>query len=58
MILESSCYDYYSTGATPEKALNAINFSDWEAYSLTKKIGLLGDICKMAEDEALKVMRE
>ena len=50
MILKSACYDCHSTGATSEKALNAINFSDWETYRLTKKISLLGDICKMVEE--------
>ena len=50
MILTSACYDCHSTGAKSEKALKAVNFSDWEEYRLTKKIGLLGDICKMVEE--------
>jgi hypothetical protein len=49
-ILKSSCYDCHYTGSNSEKAIKAVNFEQWDAYRLTKKIGLLGDIGKMVEE--------
>ena len=48
-ILKTSCYDCHFTGAKSEKALKAANFEEWEGYRVTKKIALLGDICKVVE---------
>ena len=49
-ILKTSCYDCHFTGASSEKALNAVNFDKWEDYRLTKQIGLLGDIGEVVEE--------
>ena len=52
-ILKTSCYNCHSTGSQAEKALEKINFDDWNNYKLIKKIELLGDIGKMVEDEKM-----
>ena len=48
-ILRLSCYDCHYTGATSEDAMKAVNFSEWEDYRLTKKVGTLGKICEVVE---------
>lgn len=48
-ILESSCYNCHTTGSKSEDALKAVNFSDWEAYRVSKKVAVLGDIGKVIE---------
>ncbi|MCK4879297.1 MAG: heme-binding domain-containing protein [Bacteroidales bacterium] len=30
--------------------MKAVNFEQWDDYRLTKKIGLLGDICKVVDE--------
>jgi hypothetical protein len=52
-ILKTSCYDCHFTGARAQKALDKINFDDWDTYRPVKKIGLLGDIGKMVEEEKM-----
>lgn len=52
-ILKTSCYNCHFTGARAQKALDKINFDDWEKYRLLKKIELLGDIGKMVEEEKM-----
>lgn len=50
VILKTSCNDCHYTGAKAEKALKAVNFEDWEGYRVTKKIALLGEVCKVVEE--------
>jgi len=52
-ILKTSCYDCHSAGSSAEKALNAVNFTDWDEYRMTKQIGLLSDIAKMVEEKKM-----
>jgi hypothetical protein len=52
-ILKTSCYDCHTTGASSEKALNAVNFDKWDEYRTTKKIGLLADISKVVEERKM-----
>lgn len=52
-ILKTSCYDCHYTGASSEKALNAMNFAMWDNYRLTKQIGLLGDIGTVVEEKKM-----
>ena len=52
-ILETSCYDCHFTGASAEKALNALNFDTWEGYRTTKKVGLLADISKVVGEQKM-----
>ena len=49
-ILVTSCHDCHTTGARSEDALKAVNFSEWEEYRASKKVAVLGDICKMVEE--------
>ncbi|MDF1576012.1 MAG: heme-binding domain-containing protein [Bacteroidales bacterium] len=49
-ILKTSCYDCHYTGANAEKALKAVNFEEWEGFRVTRKIALLGEICKVVEE--------
>lgn len=48
-ILTNSCNDCHTTGASAQKALDALDFKKWEEYKLTKKISLLTKICEVAE---------
>ncbi len=48
-LLESTCYDCHTTGAKSEDALKAVNFNEWEGYRVSKKVAVLGDICKVLE---------
>ena len=48
-ILESACYDCHTTGAKSKDALKAVNFDEWDTYRLSKKVGLLGEICTVIE---------
>ena len=48
-ILMNSCYGCHSADAKNEDSKQALNFSKWDEYKLTKKISLLSDI-----DEDLK----
>ena len=48
-VISLSCYDCHSTDARNKDAREALNFEKWDDYRLTKKIGLMGDICKMVE---------
>ena len=52
-ILKTSCYDCHYTGASSEKALNALNFATWDEYRTTKQIGLLTDIAEVAEERKM-----
>jgi hypothetical protein len=52
-ILVSSCYDCHSTDAGSKDAREALDFEKWNDYRTSKKIGLLGDICKLVEQEKM-----
>jgi hypothetical protein len=49
-ILKTSCYDCHTTGSRSEDALKAVNYLIWDEYKVTKKISVLGDICKMVDE--------
>jgi Haem-binding domain len=53
MLIESSCYDCHAKGSKSEDALKAVNFSDWEDYRITKKIGMLEKICEVVEEDKM-----
>lgn len=52
-ILKTSCYDCHYTGASSEKALNALDFASWEDYRTIKQIGLLTDISKVVKEKKM-----
>ena len=52
-ILKTSCYDCHFTGSSSDKALKAVDFAQWDEYSLTKQIGLLGDIGEVVEKQKM-----
>jgi len=49
-VITTSCYDCHSSDAKSKDAKDALNFETWDDYRLTKKVGLLKDICKMVEE--------
>lgn len=49
-ILQTSCYTCHSTGSRAEKALEALNFEEWDNYRVTKKIAVLEELCKVVEE--------
>jgi hypothetical protein len=52
-LLKASCYDCHSTDARGKDAKEALDFKKWNDYRLTKKIGLLGDISKLVEQNKM-----
>ena len=52
-ILLLSCNDCHSTNAKNQDAREAIDFEKWDEYRLTKKIGLLGKIGELVEEEKM-----
>ena len=52
-ILVSSCYDCHSSEANSKDAPEALNFEKWDEYRVTKKIGLLGKICELVEEDKM-----
>jgi hypothetical protein len=52
-ILTSSCYDCHSTGSRSEDALKAVQFDLWDDYRVTKKIGILGKMGEVIEEEKM-----
>lgn len=49
-ILERSCFDCHTDELGSLKPKSKLNFSKWEDYKLTKKIGKLDDIIKEVEE--------
>lgn len=49
VMVVASCYDCHSTVSKNKDARGHLNFDEWDGYRLTKKIGLLGDICNVIE---------
>jgi hypothetical protein len=49
-ILKTSCFTCHTTGGNAEKALEAVNFEDWDSYRLTKKVSILGEMTEVLEE--------
>ena len=49
-ILKTSCFACHSTGSNADKALEAVNFEEWDSYRLTKKVGTLGEMAEVLEE--------
>lgn len=52
-MLEASCNDCHSKDASNVKAKGALNFTKWEDYKLTKKIGKLNDISEVVKGKKM-----
>lgn len=52
-LLENSCYDCHTKDASNIKSKGALNFSKWEDYKLTKKIGKLNDISESVKEKKM-----
>jgi len=52
-ILERSCFDCHTSELGSLKPKSKLNFSKWEDYKLTKKIGKLDDIIKEVEEKKM-----
>ncbi len=53
VLLEKACFECHTADASNLKAKSRLNFSKWEDYKLSKKIGKLGDI---SEEVKIKSM--
>ncbi len=49
-ILKTSCFACHSTGSNADKALEAVNFEEWDSYRLTKKVGILDEMTEVLEE--------
>ena len=52
-LIKTSCYDCHTKDASGEKSKKALNFSTWEDYKLTKKIGKLNDISEVLKEKKM-----
>jgi len=52
-IFERSCFDCHIAESGNIKGKSKLNFSKWEDYKLTKKIGKLDDIIKEVEEKKM-----
>lgn len=52
-ILDGACYGCHTDDNGSEKSRNALNFSKWEDYKLTKKIGKLNDISEAVKGKKM-----
>ena len=52
-VLVSSCYDCHTTNAKNQDARDALDFEKWDDYRVTKKIGLLGKINQLVEEDKM-----
>jgi mono/diheme cytochrome c family protein len=52
-ILDGTCYGCHTDDNGSEKSRNALNFSKWEDYKLTKKIGKLNDISEVLKEKKM-----
>ena len=50
VLLERSCFDCHTNDASNDKPKDALNFSKWEDYKLTKQVAKLNDISKMVKE--------
>ncbi len=49
-ILKTSCYDCHSNEASNKKAIDALNFDQWDGYKTTKQISKLESICEVVKE--------
>ena len=49
-IIETSCYTCHSNESSSQKAIDALNFDQWEGYKKTKKISKLESICEVVSE--------
>ena len=49
-ILKTSCYDCHSNEASNKKAIDALNFDQWDGYKKTKQISKLEAICEVVKE--------
>jgi hypothetical protein len=49
-IIETSCYTCHSNEASNEKAIDALNFDQWDGYKKTKQISKLESICEVVKE--------
>jgi len=49
-ILETSCYSCHSNEASNDKAIDALNFDQWDGYKKTKQISKLESICEVVKE--------
>jgi hypothetical protein len=52
-ILTTSCFNCHTTGSNAEKALNAVNFKEWDSYRLTKQVGILSKMTEVLEKKKM-----
>lgn len=53
VLLEKACFDCHTTDASNLKAKSRLNFSKWDDYKLSKKIGKLGDISEEVKKKSM-----
>ena len=49
-ILETSCYNCHSNEGSNQKAIDALNFDQWDGYKKTKQISKLESICEVVSE--------
>lgn len=52
-LLERSCFNCHTNDGSSTKAKDALNFSNWEEYKLTKKIGRLNEISEEVKEKKM-----
>lgn len=52
-LIETSCFDCHTKEASNAKAKMALNFTKWEDYKLSKKIGKLNDISQEVKEQKM-----
>lgn len=53
VLLERSCFDCHTKEASNIKSKGALNFSKWNDYKLSKKIGKLNDISEEVKEKKM-----
>jgi hypothetical protein len=53
VMLEKACFDCHTADASNLKAKSRLNFSKWDDYKLSKKIGKLGDISEEVKQKSM-----
>jgi hypothetical protein len=53
VLLENACFDCHTADASNLKAKSRLNFSKWDDYKLSKKIGKLGDISEEVKQKSM-----
>lgn len=52
-LLEHSCFDCHTKDASNMKAKDALSFTEWGDYKLSKKIGKLNDISEKVKEKKM-----